>query len=193
MTHLDEMLYQASIATKNPKDPEGGIPKQWLPGFIRWPLRVLFYPFVVLDEWAQKVAKKLVKPPFERAGACKKRGNCCHYILIKQSWGFLGYLDLFWNTQVNGFFLRSKKTHEFEGKKVYVLGCRYLKKDGSCGHYRLRPSLCRSWPRIEVFERPQMLKGCGFFARNRKTGEVLGEEDSWDQRFSVFDKYSKIT
>jgi hypothetical protein len=29
--------------------PKGGIPKQKVPGWIRWPIRALFLPFVLLD------------------------------------------------------------------------------------------------------------------------------------------------
>jgi Fe-S-cluster containining protein len=47
------------------------------------------------------------------------------------------------------------------------MGCRYLKQDGSCSHYRLRPSICRTWPQIEYFGHPRILKGCGFKATPR--------------------------
>jgi hypothetical protein len=185
MPSLDDMLYQASIGKKAPQFPGGKLPKQWLPSFIRWPLRVLFYPFIVLDNLSQNIAKKIIKPPFKKVGKCKKRGNCCHYILMKKSWGFLNVFDLFWNTQVNGFFLRDKKTFLYQGKQFYVLGCRYLKDNGSCSHYRLRPMICRSWPKIEIFGSPQLLKGCGFMIQDRLSGNIL--KDSWDERFSLFD------
>ncbi len=144
------------------------IPKQWFPGFIRWPLRALLLPFLYLDIFAQWLAKKIIRPPYKKVGACKKRGNCCHYILIKKSKGFSGKLDLLWHTQINGFYRRDKQLHDYEGMKVYVMGCRYLQKDGRCGAYALRPMICRSWPRIEYFGHPQILKGCGFQAQFKK-------------------------
>lgn len=144
------------------------IPKQWLPGFIRWPIRYLLLPFVWLDIFAQSVAKKIIKPPYKKVGECKKRGNCCHYILIKKSKGISSKLDLFWHTQMNGFYRRDNTTHEYNGMRVYVMGCRYLKEDGKCGAYALRPMICRSWPRIEYFGHPQILKGCGFQAVPKK-------------------------
>ncbi len=180
MASLDDMLYLASIAKKAPPFPGGRLPKQWLPGFIRWPLRVLFYPFVAIDDWSQRIARKILKPPFKQVGKCKKRGNCCHYILMKKSSRFLNSLDFFLHTQVNGFFLRDQKPFPYQGKEVYVFGCRYLKEDGSCGHYRLRPSICRNWPKIEIFGTPEILKGCGFMAQERLTGNI------WDQRFDPF-------
>lgn len=140
------------------------IPNQWLPGFIRWPLRVFLLPFVILDCFAQLIAKKIIRPPFKKVGSCKKRGNCCNYILIKKSKGLPSMLDLFWHTQMNGFYRRYEKPCNYEKMKVYVMGCRYLQKDGKCGAYLLRPMICRSWPRIEYFGHTQILKGCGFKA-----------------------------
>lgn len=164
---LDELLETAGEATSPPPEPQGGIPRQWLPSWIRWPLRVLFLPFILLDLTTQKLARQLIRPPFKQEGHCLKRGNCCHYILIPEPKGCLGKLFYFWSTQVLGFFPRSRTIHESEGKKVLVMGCRYLRKDGSCRHYRLRPTVCRKWPVIEYFGYPRILKGCGFRAVRR--------------------------
>ena len=163
---LQQILDQAGDDGHRPKPCR--IPKQFVPGFIRWPLRACLLPFVLLDVFAQLVAKKIIRPPFKRVGHCKKRGNCCNYILIKKSRGFASKLDLFWHTQINGFYRRDDKLHEIDGMKIYVMGCRYLQKDGKCGSYLLRPTICRSWPRIEYFGKPQILKGCGFRAELKK-------------------------
>jgi Fe-S-cluster containining protein len=80
----------------------------------------------------------------------------------------LGKLYFFFNTQINGFYLRYKEPYEFDGDRVLVMGCRYLNKDGSCQHYHLRPTVCRKWPIIEHFGRPRILKGCGFRAIPRE-------------------------
>lgn len=144
------------------------IKPMWLFSWIRWPIRFLSLGFVLLDSMAQKLAKKIIKPPFVQKGACKKRGNCCYYIMVAKVNGPFGFLDRFWHTQINGFFLRSSEPVDYEGKKMWVMGCRYLKK-GKCSIYRFRPTVCRNWPRIEAFSRPQMLKGCGFKAKARET------------------------
>lgn len=143
------------------------LPRRYVPFFIRWPLKLLIYPFVILDQFAQKIARLIIPPPFVKAGKCKKRGNCCQYILIRKFKGTLGFLDLFWHTQINGFFRRRKDPILHENKQVYVMGCRYLKKNGKCGNYFFRPQVCRSWPRIEIFGQPEILKGCGFYAKER--------------------------
>ncbi len=163
----NHILEEVGDAPSPPPLPPNGIPRQWLPGWIRWPLKLLFLPLVLLDLQMQKLAAKIIKPPFVQKGNCKKRGNCCHYIMIEQGKGLFGWLYLVWHTQVNGFFPRSKELFLYEEKKVLVMGCRYLQKDGSCGHYRSRPLVCRKWPVIEQFGSPKMLKGCGFYAAPR--------------------------
>lgn len=170
---IENLIFRAGDATEPPDLPEGGIPKQSVPGWIRWPVRIFFLPFVLLDVAMQKWAKILIRPPYKKVGSCKKRGNCCHYIMIRKPKGLLGILFKFWNTQFNGFYLRSPRAFEYENHQVMVMGCRYLQKDGSCKHYRTRPMVCRKWPVIEHFGMPRILKGCGFKAVDRKSGNPL--------------------
>jgi hypothetical protein len=165
---LDVILAAAEGAEEPPPEPEGGIPRQWLPGWIRWPIRVWVLPFILLDLGAQRIARLLVPPPLKREGECLKRGNCCYTILVPEAKGILGRLFYVWNTQVLGFYRRQPGVYESQGKRVHVMGCRYLKKDGSCGHYRLRPAVCRKWPVIEYFGYPRILRGCGFQAVPRQ-------------------------
>lgn len=159
---VDELEQIASAATKKPPNPSFGILKQWVPSWIRWPIRVLILPFVWLDLFSQKIAKKIITPPHQQIGSCKKRGNCCHFILLPEPKGVLGRLFFFWYTQINGFFPRSRRPIDHQGHKMMVMGCRYLQDDGSCKHHRLRPTLCREWPLIEYFGPPRVLKGCGY-------------------------------
>ena len=161
---VEQLTKMAGTATKQPPLPPGGIPRQWLPAFIRWPIRVFLVPFIWLDLGAQWFAKKIIRPPFKQVGHCYQRGNCCHYVLIPQPKGILQRLFYFWYTQINGFYPRQPDPIESEGEKMMVMGCRYLQKNGRCGHYRLRPMICRQWPLIEYFGFPKRLKGCGFKA-----------------------------
>lgn len=150
-----------------PLPPEGGIPKQFVPRWLAKIVQCICLPYVLLDLQAQKIARWFIKPPLVKAGQCKKRGNCCYYVRMQHS-KLLNPLQIFWATQINGFYFRSKKTQIGEnGKRYYVMGCRHLKKDGSCGNYKLRPQICRNWPLIEYFGHPRLLKGCGFHAKPR--------------------------
>lgn len=133
--------------------------------FTRWlatSIKYYLLPFALLELWTEKVAKKIVKPPYKRVGACKKRGACCHYIMLPSRKGVLGRLAYWWYTQIHGFYPRFSEEKWYYGKKVRVMGCSYLKKDGSCGQYKTRPILCRKWPFIERFAHPEVLRGCGF-------------------------------
>ena len=159
---LEDLLYEASIATQRPPPPDGGIPRRWVPFWIREPIKWLALPFVLIDLLMQKIAKKIIRPPFKKEGTCKRRGNCCHFVLIAYSKSIIGRLFYFWYTQFLGFYKRYPEPQSYEGKKMHVMGCRFLQKDGSCGQYHLRPLICRQWPKIEYFGYPKILKGCGY-------------------------------
>jgi len=143
------------------------IPRQRLPGWVRWPLRTLLLPLVLIDLSMQKLARMIIRPPYKRGGSCKERGACCYYILIEERKGLLGRIYMWWQTEVNGFYPRGLPIVEEKKQRFAVMGCRYLKRSGKCGCYRLRPMICRKWPIIEHFGDPQVLKGCGFFAKSR--------------------------
>lgn len=160
----EELVTLAEEATEPPPLPEGGIPRQKVPSWIRWPIRVFMLPFVVLDLTAQRIARLFFKTPYRQVGECLKRGNCCYYILFPAPDHFLAKIFYFWHTEINGFFQRESKQIHLDETSYVVMGCRYLKEDGSCGHYRLRPTICRAWPQIEIFGPPRYLRGCGFKA-----------------------------
>jgi len=169
MKNLSILIEHAGEATSPPPPPPEGIPRQKIPDWIRFPIRVVFLPLILLDLFMQRIAALLLRTPFRKEGKCLKRGNCCHYVMLHYSKGFWGKMYFLWNTEIHGFYLREKEPQEYEGKQVLVMGCRYLKKDGSCGVYSLRPAVCRKWPMIEYFGYPRMLKGCGFRAVPRSS------------------------
>lgn len=150
-----------------PEPPLGGIPVQRTPGWIRWPLRVLVFPFMWLDLTVQRILQRILRPPYRVEGHCKQRGNCCHYILLgwdplMDRWPWLGKFWLWWYTEILGFYLRGFDIENEAGDVARVMSCRYLQPNGSCGQYRLRPGICRQWPRIDYVSRPYVLKGCGY-------------------------------
>ena len=58
---LDDLLFEASEATNQPPTPKGGIPKQWVPFWVRLPIKWLVLPFVLIDYFMQKIAKKITR------------------------------------------------------------------------------------------------------------------------------------
>ncbi|NGX51001.1 MAG: hypothetical protein K1060chlam2_00858 [Chlamydiae bacterium] len=173
---LEELLENAGSATHQPPPPAQGIPRRWLPSWIGAVLKWSFLPFVLTDLAMQRLARSIIRPPFKREGSCKRRGNCCHYVLIQHSTNLIGRCFKFWYTQVHGFYLRFKEPQLYEGKEMHVMGCRYLQKDGSCGQYHLRPIICRQWPIVEHFGYPKILKGCGY--RSNPPFPLDGPEDN---------------
>ena len=169
--HLEELLKHAETAKEPPPLPLEGIPNQKVPSWIRWPIRLLLVFLLRVELLAEKIAKWIIRPPFQQIGSCKRRGNCCYYILFPEVKGFIGRLFMFWQTEIYGFYSRENKTHEYEGKKIRVMGCRYLQKNGSCSKHFFRPKVCRTWPVIEIFGYPKILKGCGYQAELRKSAE----------------------
>lgn len=167
MLDADDILIDAEKDDGPPKLAQP-IPKQKLPGFMRWTIKLAFLPFIWMDLITKRIARFFIKPPLKQEGKCLKRGNCCYYITMQVETGLTGYLHRWWVTQVQGFFFRYNTIFTQGERKVYVLGCRYLKDDGSCKHYFTRPMICRDWPKIEHFGHPKFLKGCGFRAVDRK-------------------------
>ncbi|MDJ0652445.1 MAG: YkgJ family cysteine cluster protein [Simkaniaceae bacterium] len=183
---LDNLLSETSETTHQPPLPKQGIPKQKIPYLLRQIGKILALPLVLIDDSMQKIAKKIIHPPFKREGQCKRRGNCCHYVLVAYSRSLIGHLFYFWYTQILGFYKRLPKPQIYDGKKMHVMGCRHLRKDGSCGDYHLRPSICRQWPAVEYFGYPKILKGCGYRSNPpypKKTPDDLYE--SKDPRLKV--------
>ncbi len=160
----DDIVAMAESTSGPPPPPEGGIPRQRFPALLRWPIRALFLPFVLLDLATQRVVQLLFRTPYKKSGSCKQRGNCCYFILIPEPTNWYSKLYYFWNTEINGFYARHPDPIQIDHETFMVMGCRYLRKDGRCGHYHLRPAICRQWPYIEYFFAPRRLKGCGFKA-----------------------------
>ena len=148
------------------------VPRQWLPGFVRWPLRVLLLPWIWLDSAMVFVVQRVFPPPWRLEGACLQRGACCHHVLAQLPslvgrWRGLAQLGLVWLTQVNGFYQRAFDVELDPDNHATVFGCRYLQADGRCGHYHLRPWACRRYPELRHDRPPQLLNGCGFRVVNR--------------------------
>lgn len=164
---IEELIEKVADDAAQP--PHHPIPKQRLPAIFRWSVRIIAWPFIQLDHLAERLATKLVPPPFKRGGACKKRGNCCHYILLPKPTSFLSRLYYLWNIEVNGFYrLNEPEYHDEEEDCTWlVMGCRYF-KNNLCSVYRFRPQMCRKWPIVEIFGPPRILKGCGYQALIKK-------------------------
>lgn len=159
---LEHILKEAE--REGPHPISINIPKQRLPHCARMFLRIIYLPVMVLDLSMQSLARKIIRPPYQKKGSCKRRGNCCRFILLPEAKGFFGRIYYFWQTEVNGFYVREISPADEEGNKMLILGCRHLSPSGKCLSYKTRPAVCRRWPMIEIFGTPRVLKGCGYSA-----------------------------
>jgi hypothetical protein len=139
-------------------------PPQWLPGFIRWPLRWLLYPFLRFDLAIQAAVRALAPRPLYRLeGQCDASGACCKHILVPTpQWQPLRALALIYLTQVHGFYRSGLSVEAGDDTSVDIYKCRYLKDDNRCAHYTLRPAVCRQWPEGSGRAVPTLLPGCGY-------------------------------
>lgn len=167
-----------------PAPPASGIPAQRLPPTIRRTLQLAALPLVLLDVAAQKLVRLVFRPRWRLTGGCERTGSCCRYISQHSSSGGLlvgrgaDRLLRWWATEVNGFYVRPFVVEagvvtdgagaDGEGAEVVVYSCRHLTAEGSCDNYRLRPMLCRMWPRVDFFSKPSLHKGCGYSASERR-------------------------
>ena len=164
------------IIEPSPKDkrvalPVGGVPQQKLPGFVRLAIQVFFYPFMRLDLACQSLLRFFIRPSYERKGQCQMTGNCCRYLAQQKSgmhkWPFFHW----WATEVNGFYERSFEVEAPQGEQIRIYSCRHLTAEGKCANYALRPVVCRTWPRVDYFGQPSLMKGCGYRFQPRKHNE----------------------
>lgn len=164
-------IIESDATDKRVPLPEAGLPPQRLWPSVRLLLQLTVFPFMVLDLASQRLLRAIVRPPYKRHGQCQKSGRCCRYLAQHQSglhrWRFFHW----WVTEVNGFYERSFEVEPEEGGAVRIYSCRHLTAEGTCSNYALRPAVCRTWPRIDYFGPPSIMKGCGysFEYRNGKT------------------------
>jgi hypothetical protein len=156
-----------------PAPPGGVIPPQRLAGFIRWPVRVALWPFVVLDLAMQRFWRVWAPLPYRVEGQCQRRGDCCHYIVVgipplMHRFPVLERAYLAWLTEIHGFYRRGFDVVDDDDSTTLVVSCRYLMENGSCAHHWLRPTVCRQWPVQRHHALPSLLPGCGYRVVPRK-------------------------
>lgn len=134
--------------------------------------RELVGVLVRLMELGHRFGRTLLQTEYKVVGGCKKRGACCHHVLMEWSSLFdrfpiLGKLALWKLTRFYSFYDKGYSWEVQDGLLVRVLGCHALKPDGRCGEYRLRPLFCRTYPEVPLVGRPLVLRGCGYGFQRR--------------------------
>lgn len=134
-------------------------------------LRRLLYRLIRTGEWfgygVHRLVGSLVPRRWERAGECRRCGQCCQTPSLSLSPLLarvrpLLALFLAWQRFVNGFEFLGLS----EDRRVAIFRCRhYDPVQRLCRDYANRPVNCRTYPRIETwFGQPRFLDECGFYA-----------------------------
>ncbi len=123
--------------------------------------------FITIDLFFQKIVRFFFIPRYRIAGGCKKRGECCRNIFFPwysryDKIPFFKAIILWWFTKIYDFYEKQFSYEESDKMRYMVFGCHNLREDGKCGDYFLRPRVCRNYPRETFFQKPVLLKGCGF-------------------------------
>ena len=139
---------------------------------LRRAVREFTWVLIVIMDLGRRFGALLLRTEYRLAGGCKKRGACCHHVLLEWSpwferWPILGRLALFKYTRIHSFFDRGYSWEIEDGFIGRVMGCHALQEDGSCGEYRLRPVVCRAFPELPLTGKPLLLKGCGYSFERR--------------------------
>lgn len=151
---------------------------------LSWPLRAFrriirefLWIFIWLMDAGRRFGSWLLRSEYVVTGGCKKRGACCHHILLEwtpllDEHPWLARLVLFKMTRIYNFYDRGYTWEVDQGFMARVLSCHSLQADGSCGEYRIRPLICRSYPELPLIGKPMVLKGCGYtFGRRDRSPE----------------------
>jgi len=138
---------------------------------------------VLIMDAGRRFGTVLLRTEYKLDDGCKKRGACCHHLLLEWSpvfdrYPLLGRFVLFKHTHLYSFFDRGYTWEIEDGVYGRVLGCNALREDNTCGEYRTRPLICRAFPELPLTGKPALLKGCGFtFARRDGHVEVQTNDD----------------
>lgn len=130
-------------------------------------VRELMAVFVGIMDLGRRFGSVLLQTEYKIAGGCKKRGACCHHVLLewlpifdKHPW--MARIVLWKLTRFYSFYDRGYAWEVQDGLIARVLGCHALLPDGRCGEHRIRPLFCRTYPELPLVGKPLVLKGCGY-------------------------------
>jgi hypothetical protein len=125
------------------------------------PVRWALYPVRRLDDFMLGLMMRSSSVgPLQ--GSCKKRGVCCHHIVIAMPRLCRVFVPLRWVYQLWYFTLYNFSLKRWDvDSGAGEFSCHYL-KNNLCSIYNSRPRICREYPFKTLSGRPQLLPGCGF-------------------------------
>lgn len=154
---------------------------------LRWSLLILEGFLCLFDELAFWVITRFKKTEYVREGQCQMTGQCCRAVGIgvPASWFRFPVLIRFLN---RWYDLRYNFAPIGRLNHMMVYECRYVTSDNKCGIHPFKPALCRSFPKLTVFGKVRLHKGCGYSFRKREASafdKVLTEVQQKEPPFDL--------
>lgn len=141
-------------------------------------IRVVYLSFGLFFMYMEKAADWTLgfnrKTEYIRKGKCKRCGRCCKLLAVQyprifNKWTWFVKQMIRWQEFHYGFMFENRE------ENFILYSCRLLKPDGTCSIYRIRPRLCREYPKVKLFGRPYAFIECGFYF-SRRDGKPTFDE-----------------
>jgi Fe-S-cluster containining protein len=118
-----------------------------------------------LDSCIEQLIKKyILKPKYTVSGTCKMCGTCCENIGIYTA-SYLIKVNLILKIIVK--FYEKVNDFQYQGylpnKKILVFTCHNFDDNKrKCKVHNKRPAMCRNYPLLRYFNKPVLIKNCGY-------------------------------
>ncbi|MFC1595780.1 YkgJ family cysteine cluster protein [Candidatus Margulisiibacteriota bacterium] len=130
---------------------------------------VIRWLIIISNSHARFMDKLLFKTRYKLCGSCVQCGKCCEVLGIldtelKKRNKYLtklviAFYENVYNLKLLGFN---------EPESILLFTCKKLnRKEGKCGDYFNRPALCRNYPFVRYFEKPDIFPQCGYWVELR--------------------------
>ena len=130
---------------------------------IRWIIIAFHYYELLLKT-------VLFRPQYILTGKCRQCAQCCEQIgvhdpknIFKHS--FLGKMVINYYQKINDFQFLGYISEQ----RMFIFSCKHFDQDQKkCLNYRHRPAICRGYPLVRYFDKPEIMPGCGYQTELRK-------------------------
>ena len=92
---------------------------------------------------------------------------CCEVIAVYSPWPLAGWPRLIRGIARLGELIYPFRFNSIQGQHFLYTCENFDAASRTCLNYRFRPRVCREYPAVSHFGRPQFYKGCGFSVRLR--------------------------
>lgn len=129
-------------------------------------------------QWVKYFLNRLLSPKYVRRGNCKKCGECCRSILLRDNSKNVDSIELFEKLKIKYKKYRHFEPVKFDKNGNLLFKCKSLGENNECRDYLFRSLYCRKYPDIDkkfIFAGGVLLEGCGYkIEPSKKFSDYLG-------------------